>query len=116
MGVATTVNRIRGVLWRQFQDHIDMTDWQGRPDDQVESAFLSRALAALCIKSYAAVDHQRASEAIVDGWDDCGIDALHFDPLTDTLFMVQSKWTSSGKHREAREMFQSRSRRRLAHW
>jgi hypothetical protein len=56
MAVAATVNRIRGVLEREFSGHIDMSDWSKRPPDQVEGAFLSRALAAQAIKSYAGAD------------------------------------------------------------
>ena len=32
----------------------------------------------------------------MDGMDDGGIDAIHFDSQTDTLFFVQSKWSGNG--------------------
>lgn len=96
MSLAVTVGRIRGVLQAQFDDHIDMSDWSARPAEQVESAFLSRALAALCVKSYAGVDAETASAALVDGFDDGGIDAIHFDAPNDVLYFVQSKWSSNG--------------------
>jgi hypothetical protein len=32
----------------------------------------------------------------VDGLEDGGIDAIHFDTATDTLFLVQSKWSNAG--------------------
>jgi hypothetical protein len=94
--LTTTVNRIRGVLQREFADHIDMSDWQGRPKDQIEGAFLSRALAALCIKNLAGADPAAASNALVDGMDDGGIDAIYVDVSSDTLYVVQSKWSGSG--------------------
>ena len=96
MTLATTVNRIRGVLQRDFSPHLDMSDWAGRPAEQVEGAFLSRALASLAIKSLAGTDPERAGKAVIDGHDDCGIDAVYFDAPTDTLFVVQSKWSGSG--------------------
>ena len=96
VNVSTTVSRIRGVLHRQFDDLIDMSDWAGKPAEHFEGAFLSRALAALCIKSYAVADPQIAASSLVDGMDDGGIDAIHFDSPTDTLFLVQSKWSGSG--------------------
>lgn len=96
MSVSTTVARIRGVLQRQFEGVIDVSDWSDRPEDQRQNAFLSRALAALAIKSFAGTDPQASGFAVVDGFDDCGIDALHFDAPTDSLFIVQSKWSGSG--------------------
>ncbi|MCK1694580.1 AIPR family protein [Bradyrhizobium sp. 144] len=96
MALTATVNRIRGVLEREFADHIDMTDWKSRPPEHVEGAFLSRALAAQCIKSFAGADPGAAASALVDGLDDGGIDAIYFDAPTDTMFVVQSKWSGSG--------------------
>lgn len=96
MALTATVNRIRGVLEREFKQHIDMADWESRPAEHAEGAFLSRALAAQCIKSFAGVESQIAASALVDGMDDGGIDAIYFDAPTDTMFVVQSKWTSQG--------------------
>lgn len=96
MSLTTTVNRIRGVLHRHFDEHIDMTDWKGRPPEQFEGAFLSRALAALCIKNFSGANEESASEAVIDGMSDGGIDAIYFDAPTDTLIVVQSKWSGSG--------------------
>jgi hypothetical protein len=96
MNVSVTMNRIRGVLVREFEERIDMTDWQGWPKEQVDGAFLSRALAAQAIKSFAGVDPDTAVRALVDGRDDGGVDAIHFDSPTDTIFVVQSKWSNSG--------------------
>lgn len=92
----TTVNRIQGVLHRQFYDLIDMSDWAGKPANHVEGAFLSRALAALAIKNLARLDPASAAQSVTDAMQDGGIDAVHFDHSTDTLFLVQSKWTGSG--------------------
>lgn len=96
MTITATVNRIRGVLEREFSAHVDMSDWKGKPSDHVEGAFLSRALAAQAIKSFAGVDPATAAASLVDGLDDGGIDAIYFDAPNDTLFLVQSKWSSGG--------------------
>jgi hypothetical protein len=40
MALAATVNRIRGVLEREFAANIDMTDWQSRPTEQVRQLHL----------------------------------------------------------------------------
>lgn len=92
-----TLNRIASVLHDQFDGHIDMADWEKRPSDQAEGAFLSRALAAQCIRALARTDPKTAGAAVVDGFDDCGIDAIYFDANADTLMLVQSKWSATGK-------------------
>jgi hypothetical protein len=92
-----TLNRIRSVLHDQFDAHIDMSDREKHPADQIEACFLSRALAALCVRSLTGVDPAVAGAAVVDGFDDCGIDAIHFNANTDTLYIVQSKWSGNEK-------------------
>jgi hypothetical protein len=92
-----TLNRIRRVLHDQFDGHIDMADFSRHPADQIESCFLSRALAAQCIRSLTGADPSAAGAAVVDGFSDCGIDAVHFDAITDTLYLVQSKWSGNEK-------------------
>ena len=52
-------------------------------------------MAAAAIKILAEVDDGTASAAIVDGGKDNGIDAIYYDPQSKTLFLVQSKWSSS---------------------
>jgi hypothetical protein len=91
-----TLNRIRSVLEQQFSGKIDMSDYAGKSAEDTKKAFLSRALAALCIKNLAGVDADTAGAAVTDGWQDEGIDAIRFEPRTDTLFLVQSKWSDSG--------------------
>jgi hypothetical protein len=91
-----TLNRIRSVLEQQFAGKIDMSDYSNKPEEERRKAFLSRALAALCIKHLAGVDAGSAGSAVTDGYHDGGLDAIRFEPRTDTLFLVQSKWSDSG--------------------
>lgn len=95
--MSVVINRVARALEDRFSGLIDMSDWAGKPAEHVNTAFLSRSLAALCISVIADKDPAIAGSAVVDGYDDCGIDALHFDADTDTLYLVQSKWSSSGK-------------------
>jgi len=91
-----TLNRIRSVLEQRFADKIDMSDYANKPPEEARKALLSRALAALCIKQMAGVDIDAAAKAVTDGYHDGGLDAIYFDPKTDTLFLVQSKWSDNG--------------------
>lgn len=73
-----------------------MSDYEDRPADQTETKFLTRALAALCIKNLSGADPETAAAAVTDGFQDNGLDAIHFNQRSDTLFMVQTKWSQSG--------------------
>jgi hypothetical protein len=90
------VTRIAVHLERRFDGILDMSDLANRPDPDKKVAFLSRALAALCIKNMADVDASTAAHAVTDGYQDNGIDAIYFDQKGDTLLMVQSKWSVDG--------------------
>jgi len=84
------------VLETKFQSAIDMADWEGRPDPDRQTAFLSRGLAALAINRLAGADVAAAGQAVTDGWNDGGLDAIYFDQISDTIFFVQSKWSKDG--------------------
>jgi hypothetical protein len=91
-----TIARISNVLDRQFEGLINMSDWEGRPEVDRKKAFLSRAVAALCIKNLAQVEIDVAAKAVTDGFDDNGLDAIFFDQKNDALLLVQSKWSADG--------------------
>jgi hypothetical protein len=91
-----TINRITNVLETQYKNAVDISDLEGRPQDQVRVHFLSRALAALCVKNYANVDVTTAGGSVTDAYHDNGIDAIYFDQKADALLLVQSKWSGNG--------------------
>jgi hypothetical protein len=91
-----TISRIANVLEKQFENQIDMSDWEGRPEADRKRAFLSRAVAALCIKTLAQVEIDVAAKAVTDGFHDNGLDAIFFNQKNDTLILVQSKWSADG--------------------
>jgi hypothetical protein len=51
----------------------------------------SRALSAFGIAALFGLDPEKAGSQVVDDYDDFGIDALHWDPATETLYLVQCK-------------------------
>jgi hypothetical protein len=91
-----TITRIANVLEAQFTDLVDMSDCGNRPAEDRRIQFLSRAVAALCIKNLANTDAATAGASVTDGFHDGGLDAIYFDHKTDTLFLVQSKWSQLG--------------------
>lgn len=68
----------------------------GGSEDQREKNFLSRALAAFAIQKLSGCTVEEAAQAIVDGGGDGGIDAIRYSPLSNTLWIVQSKYMDRG--------------------
>lgn len=91
-----TIKRIAGVIEAKFINHIDMTDWDNKPPTDRHIAFLSRGLAALAIHRLTGADPEIAAQAVTDGHNDCGVDAVYFEQATDTIYFVQSKWSKDG--------------------
>lgn len=86
-------NQIRQKLQEQVVPQLDGSDIQeglGKADH-----LLSRAIAAVCVRIVTDTDLPTASQAIVDGGNDNGIDAIFYDPTTATLVLVQSKWNNA---------------------
>jgi hypothetical protein len=91
------ISQIRKQLLKDYRKCIDMGDWAGKPATKEQQAFLSRALAAFTIRQLADVKEKVAGQAVVDAFDDNGIDAAYYDSELRTLWLVQSKWVESGK-------------------
>lgn len=62
-----------------------------------ERNFLSRALAAYAIHKLSGCTVAEAAQAVVDGGNDGGIDAIHFSPLSNTIWIAQSKYIDNGR-------------------
>ena len=90
------VRQIKDYLNSNFAGLIDMSDWDGKPEDQRVKAFLSRGVAALALMHLAGITRELAAAAIVDGYDDNGIDAIFFDSAERLLYVLQSKWEENG--------------------
>jgi hypothetical protein len=91
------LKRIQTILEKEFSTLIDLSDVEHISDNDKEKHFLTRAQAALALSQVADVNNAVASNAIVDGFDDNGIDAIYFDNELRIVYVVQSKWDSTGK-------------------
>jgi hypothetical protein len=76
---------------------IDLTDLAGRSEHDQEQAFLSRALAALVVRDLTGCESAAAAAAVIDGRDDIGIDAVAVDGSASRLWLIQSKWSETGR-------------------
>jgi len=91
------VRQIEAKLKSLFADSIDLSDYAGKPQNEQDSAFLSRALAAFAILATAAdMTPDQAALCVTDGFHDNGIDAVYFDSREKALFCVQTKWRHDG--------------------
>lgn len=74
-----------------------MAEGSGATPEEQERHFLTRALAAFAIHRLATSSLGEAAPAVVDGGGDFGLDAIFFTPATATLWLVQSKFDSTGR-------------------
>lgn len=56
---------------------------------------LSRAFGAFALHRICDIKPTRAAQSVVDDFDDYGIDAIYYDPKTETLYLIQSKLKAS---------------------
>ena len=90
------VNRIKSYLDKTFKGKIDLSDIATKSADEQQKNFLSRALSAYGLTIVAGTSIDDAGEAITDGYEDNGIDAIYFDKQSRNLWLVQSKFIVSG--------------------
>jgi len=90
------VNQIKNHISRLFESKLDMSD-AGNPDSRdYENQFLTRTLAAYAIHYLSGVDPINAAQAVTDGGEDNGIDAIFHHDSEKRLYLVQSKWIHDG--------------------
>ncbi|MBR0669956.1 AIPR family protein [Neoroseomonas soli] len=90
------VNQIKGFLLRSYKGLIDLRDVANLQEADREKVLLSRALAAFAVAQLAGLEPEHAAAAVTDGAGDNGVDALHYDRATRTLYIVQAKWFGDG--------------------
>ena len=69
----------------------------GKTEQEKENNFLSRTLAAFAMHKLTGCTLDEAAASLVDGGGDGGIDAVHFSPTSNTLWLVQSKFIENGR-------------------
>jgi hypothetical protein len=84
------VAQLQGVLKHRYFPII-LALPQNWTAEQHERNRLSRALAAFAIEKLADVAPAQAANAVIDGGNDNGIDAVHFDRPRNLLLLIQSK-------------------------
>ncbi|MEH2083023.1 MAG: AIPR family protein [Nostoc sp.] len=90
------LTHIKNKLNEKLISLIDMLDYIKKNEEERKKACLSRSYAAYSLVSLASASEEEAAQAIVDGFNDNGIDAIYYEEYKNTLWLVQSKWIESG--------------------
>jgi hypothetical protein len=89
------VNHVKENFRSRFASLIDMSDV--KDETKREMMLWSRCLAAFAIASLAQLDDQTAAQAVVDEFNDDGIDAFYYDRANHIVHLVQAKFISNGQ-------------------
>jgi hypothetical protein len=90
------VQRLRAELERRFGSLVDMTDYRGKSDADRTAKLLSRSMAAFALVALEGASDADAAAAVVDEFNDNGIDAVYFNAAESKLVICQSKWMANG--------------------
>lgn len=88
------IRHLETKLGELFRNKIDISDVSN--EQERDNVFYSRAFAAYTLLVCGSVSIEDACNAIVDGRDDNGIDAIYFDRNNKNLWIVQSKLIKKG--------------------
>ncbi|MEU6190279.1 AIPR family protein [Nocardia sp. NPDC047038] len=77
---------------------LDISDLEGKPEEEFTPRVLSRALAAQAVRIVTGFSPAEAALTVIDGVADQGIDALAVvDGADPHIYLVQAKWSKYGK-------------------
>ncbi len=86
-------SRIKSYIEQNFTGLIDLSCVK---ESERPISLLTRGVAALAVMHFTGCNFQDAADSVVDGGGDNGIDAIYYDSYMNTVFFVQSKWSSDG--------------------
>lgn len=91
------VRHIESALNGTFDGLVDLSDLpDGLGEEDRKRSFLSRALAAYPVVELTSGNAREVALGITDGYDDNGLDLVHYDVSEEKLYLVQSKWDQGG--------------------
>lgn len=86
------IARIEAYIQSNFSGLVDVSDVK---ESEQKITLLTRSIAAMAIISSTGSSIEDASESIVDGPHDGGIDSIFYHGHLNTVFFVQSKWSTT---------------------
>jgi hypothetical protein len=94
--IPTAALQVPAKLRELFTDRLPECE-SNNTAEQREANFQSRALAAYAIYKLSGCSLEEAAGSVVDGGGDGGIDAFFYSHVSQTLWVVQSKYIASGR-------------------
>lgn len=92
---------LKTTLLKDFVPHLpgllDLT----RPADEQERKNISRAFAAFALSKICGISPLDAAAAVVDDFEDHGIDAIYYDGGNETIYLLQAKLKESEQFKQA---------------
>lgn len=86
---------------------------QNEPSNKQEEKNLSRAFGAFALAKICSISAHDAAEAVIDDFDDNGVDAIYYHALTKTVYFVQSKLKARSSFNEDEAVLFCRGIRKL---
>lgn len=90
------VRNARVALLREYGDLVPSDDLPAAPNADRENRLVSRALAAIALRSITGFSAAESGRLVIDGDLDYGIDALAVDLNSSRITIVQAKWSNTG--------------------
>ncbi|MEU5165353.1 AIPR family protein [Streptomyces mutomycini] len=93
------VRPVQRALEERFGSLIDTSDLGGQSDEKLREHRLTRALAAMAIGIEHPLTDEECAQAVFDGGDDRGLDAIAVDRRRQPtrISLVQAKWSDNGR-------------------
>ncbi len=92
---------LKNKLASDFVPHLPALLDTTKPADQVQAKNVSRALPAFCLHKHLTLDPIASAKAVVDDYDDNGLDAIYYHQASKTLFLVQGKLKATEPFQQA---------------
>lgn len=84
-------------LSEKYLPHLPPLLKQDKSADQLEKKNLSRAFSAFALHHLTGISEREASQAVVDDFDDLGLDAIYYYAPSETVYLIQSKLKASAQ-------------------
>lgn len=91
---------LKNKLEKEFVPHLPELLQKDRPKDDQDKKQLSRAFSGFVIHKMLNVGIGDAAQAVVDDFDDNGLDAIYYDSMSRTLYLVQTKYREREQFKE----------------
>jgi hypothetical protein len=82
---------LEAVLEKDYVQHLPALLDKTKPQQEQDKKNRSRAFSAFALKHLCGISVKEAAEAVVDDFDDFGIDAIYYHAPSETIYLVQSK-------------------------